>query len=60
MYLFNGYQIHCHLLFGQWIWRVKDSNGRLVATASEGCESEELCQKDACKWLIDNKKVSIQ
>jgi hypothetical protein len=57
MYLFKGYQIHCHILFGSWVWRAKDANGRLVATSPVGFESEEICQKDACQWLIDNKKV---
>ncbi len=59
MYLFHGYQIHCHILFGEWIWRAKDQSGRLLATSSNGFESEELCQKDACEWLVANKKVSI-
>jgi len=31
---------------GEWRWRLKASNGRIIADSGEGYSSEEECKKD--------------
>ena len=31
---------------GEWRWRLKASNGRIIADSAEGYSSEEECKKD--------------
>jgi uncharacterized protein YegP (UPF0339 family) len=39
---------------GEWRWRLKASNGRILADSGEGYESEQECKAD-----IDRVKGSV-
>jgi uncharacterized protein YegP (UPF0339 family) len=44
---------------GEWRWRVKAANGRIIADSGKGYSSESECKKDI-DWVKDSKDAAVK
>ena len=44
---------------GEWRWRLKATNGRIIADSAEGYESETECRKDI-ERVKDSKDAPVK
>jgi len=44
---------------GEWRWRLKATNGRIIADSGEGYSSEQECKKDI-ERVKDSKDAAVK
>ena len=41
--------VHCHKLFGEWFWRMKNDRGAAIAKSDSGFSTKDECLMDAAR-----------